>query len=287
MVLKKLKTYGELVMFSHTLFSLPFGLISMFWAADKGLPELRVFFWILVALAGARNGANALNRLVDKNIDAKNPRTAQRHMPRGVVKNYEVIIIVFICFILLTLAAYELNPLCLKLLPIALILFGIYSYTKRFTWACHVILGIACGGAPVGAWIAVKGSIGWPALVLGAVVTLWVAGFDIIYGTQDVDFDRREGLYSIPAVFGVKNALIISTLFHISAVILLIYLGFYMNMGWLYALGLCIISVLLFMEHIMVKPDNLKNVKIASYSINQTVSVVLLMFTALDIFILR
>lgn len=287
MVLKKLKTYGELVMFSHTLFSLPFGLISMFWAADKGLPELRVFFWILVALAGARNGANALNRLVDKNIDAKNPRTAQRHMPRGVVKNYEVVIIVFICFVLLTLAAYELNPLCLKLLPIALILFCIYSYTKRFTWACHVILGIACGGAPVGAWIAVKGSIGWPALVLGAVVTLWVAGFDIIYGTQDVDFDRREGLYSIPAVFGVKNALIISTLFHISAVILLIYLGFYMNMGWLYALGLCIISVLLFMEHIMVKPDNLKNVKIASYSINQTVSVVLFMFTTLDIFILR
>jgi 4-hydroxybenzoate polyprenyltransferase len=279
MVLNKIKTYGSLVMFSHTLFSLPFGLIAMFWAAG-GIPQLRVFFWILVALAGARNGANALNRLVDKKFDAKNPRTAGRHMPKGLVKSSEVIIITAVCFAMLVLAAYELNPLCVKLLPVAIFLFCIYSYTKRFTWACHIVLGIACGGAPVGAWIAVKGEIGWPSLVLGAIVTLWVAGFDIIYGSQDIEFDRKEGLHSIPAAFGLKNALLISTGFHIIAVMLLVYLYFIMNMGWMYVIGIAIVTALLFVEHYMVKPDNLVNVKIASYSINQIVSVVLLIFTA-------
>ncbi len=287
MVWKKIKTYGQLVMFSHTLFSLPFGFIAMLLAADKGLPPLRVFFWIVVALVGARNGANALNRLVDRKIDAKNPRTADRHMPRGEVKVNEVIFIVIICFGLLTLAAYMLNPLSLMLLPVALILLFLYSYTKRFTWACHIVLGIACGAAPVGAWIAVRGSIDLPALILGAVVTLYVGGFDIIYGTQDVEFDRSEGLYSIPSVFGIKNALIISAAFHVMVVGLLIILYFYMDMGVIYLIGLAISAVLLFMEHIMVKPKELKNVKIASYSINQIVSVVLLIFTTLDIFILR
>lgn len=286
MVWNKIKTYGQLVMFSHTLFSLPFGFIAMLLAADKGLPPLRVFFWIIVALVGARNGANALNRLVDRKIDARNPRTADRHMPRGEVKFNEVVLIVVICFGLLALAAYMLNPLCLMLLPAAIILLFIYSYTKRFTWACHIVLGIACGGAPVGAWIAVKGSIDLPAIILGAVVTLYVGGFDIIYGTQDVDFDRSEGLYSIPSVFGIKNALMISAAFHIAAVGLLLYVYYYMNMGVIYLIGLAICIVLLLMEHIMVKPDELKNVKIASYSINQIVSVVLLIFTTLDIFIL-
>lgn len=286
MVWKKIKTYGQLVMFSHTLFSLPFGFIAMLLAADKGLPPLRVFFWIVVALVGARNGANALNRLVDRKIDAKNPRTADRHMPKGEVRIKEVIFLVIICFGLLALAAYMLNPLCLMLLPAALILLFVYSYTKRFTWACHIILGIACGAAPVGAWIAVKGSINMPALILGGVVTLYVGGFDIIYGTQDVDFDRSEGLFSIPAVFGIKKALLISAAFHVGVVGLLIYLYFYMDMGVIYLIGLAISSALLVVEHIMVKPYDLKNVKIASYSINQIVSVVLLIFTTLDIFIL-
>ncbi|MDF2675347.1 MAG: 4-hydroxybenzoate octaprenyltransferase [Clostridiales bacterium] len=286
MVLKKIKTYGQLVMFSHTLFSLPFGFIAMLLAANKALPPLSVFFWILVALVGARNGANALNRLVDRKIDGKNPRTADRHIPKGEVKVNEVIILVALCFGLLGLAAYMLNPLCLMLLPLALILLLVYSYTKRFTWACHIVLGIACGAAPVGAWIAVRGTIDWPALVLGAVVTLYVGGFDIIYGTQDVDFDRSEGLYSMPAVFGIKNALIISAVFHLGVGGLLVHLYFYMNMGVIYLAGVFISIVLLVMEHIMVKPEDLKNVKIASYSINQIVSVVLLVFTTLDIFIL-
>lgn len=286
MVLNRLKTYGDLVMFSHTLFSVPFALISIFWAAN-GLPEFRVFFWILVALISARTCANALNRVIDRNIDARNPRTAGRHLPRGTVKVTEVLILVLICFCLLVLAAFMLNPLCVVLLPFPVFLSLIYSFTKRFTWTCHIILGLACGGAPVGAWIAVKGNIEWVSLVLGTVVTLWVAGFDIIYGAQDVEFDREEDLFSVPAVFGIRNALIVSTLFHAAAVLLLIYLGRLTVMGWPYYAGIAAAALLLLYEHLIVSPANLKNVTIASYSINQIVSMVLLIFTAADIFILR
>lgn len=284
MILDKIKTYGKLVMFSHTIFSLPFAFIAMLIAAD-GMPKLSIFLWIAVAFLGARTGANALNRLVDKDIDAKNPRTADRHMPRGAVKNLEVIGLVVASFAMLALAAFMLNPLCALLLPVAIGLFVLYSYTKRFTWACHIILGIISGGAPVGAWIAVTGKISWISLVLGAANALWVAGFDIIYGSQDVEFDRKEGLYSIPAVFGIKNALIISSLFHFGAVIILIYIYFIANMSWLYLLGLIIIGALLYKEHTMVSPENLTNVNIASYGINQIVSIVFLIFSTADIFL--
>lgn len=286
MVLQKIKTYGNLVMFSHTIFSLPFALISMLIAAD-GMPQLSVFFWIAVAFLGARTGANAVNRLIDKDIDAKNPRTADRHMPRGLVKSYEVVAITAVSFLLLALAAYMLNPLCLMLLPVAIFLFLLYSYTKRFTWTCHIVLGIISGGAPVGAWIAVTGKFAWLPFVLGAANALWVSGFDIIYGSQDVDFDRKEGLYSIPSVFGVENALLISRLFHAAAVAILVYVYFAADMSWIYLIGLVIVSWLLYKEHTMVSPTNLTNVNIASYSINQLVSIVFLLFSAADIFLAR
>ncbi len=284
MVLKKLKKYGELVMFSHTLFSLPFALIAMIWAAD-GLPSGRTIFWILIALIGARNGANALNRIVDKDIDKKNPRTANRHLPKGVVKDYEVWGIVILCFSIFILAAYELNTLCFVLSPVALFLFIIYSYTKRFTWICHIILGITCGGAPVGAWLAVTGEFALTPIVLGAVVTLWVAGFDIIYATQDIDFDRKAGLFSIPAKFGLKGALYISTLFHFIMILLLISLYFIMHTGLIYLFGIFISAILLALEHYIVSPTNEKKMKIASYHINQVVSVLIFVFTVLDMYI--
>lgn len=286
MVLSRLKTYGELVMFSHTLFSVPFGLIAMLLAA-KGLPPAWVLFWVLVALISARTAANAMNRLVDRNIDAKNPRTAGRHMPQGIVSPLEVIMLIMACLFLLVVSAIMLNPLCVILLPVPLFVFALYSFTKRFTWACHIILGMACGGAPVGAWIAVKGTINWPSLILGAIVTLWVAGFDIIYGAQDVEFDREEDLFSIPAVFGVRNALVISAVFHATAVALLVYIKFLTGLGWLYVFGVAVTACLLLYEHLIVSPDNLRNVTIASYSINQIVSTLMLVFTTADIFILR
>jgi 4-hydroxybenzoate polyprenyltransferase len=285
MVLKRLKNYGDLVMFSHTLFSLPFALISMIWAAE-GLPSAATIFWILIALIGARNGANALNRIVDKDFDKKNPRTADRHLPRGAVKNVEVLIIVIVCFLIFIIAAYMLNPLCFMLSPVALFLFIIYSYTKRFTWLCHIVLGITCGGAPVGAWLAVTGKFAIAPIILAAVVTLWIAGFDIIYATQDIEFDRKIGLYSIPAKFGLKGALYISTFFHFIMILLLISLYFIMHTGFIYLLGVLLSAILLGIEHHMVSPSNEKKMKIASYNINQVVSVLLLVFTLLDFFIL-
>jgi len=285
MVLKKLKSYGELVMFSHTLFSLPFALIGMIWAA-QGIPSGVTILWILIALIGARNGANALNRIVDKDFDKKNPRTANRHLPKGTVNNYEVWVIVLLCFSIFILAAYKLNPLCFMLSPVALFLFVIYSYTKRFTWLCHIVLGITCGGAPVGAWLAVTGKLALTPIILGAVVTLWIAGFDIIYATQDIEFDRKVGLFSIPAKFGLKGALYISSLFHFIMILLLISLYFIMHTGWIYLLGIFIGSILLVVEHYIVSPSNEKKMKIASYNINQIVSVLIFSFTMLDFFIL-
>jgi len=282
MVLKKLKSYGELVMFSHTLFSLPFALIAMIWAAD-GFPTGITIFWILIALIGARNGANALNRIVDKDIDKKNPRTANRHLPRGLVKDYEAWGIVILCFLIFILAAYNLNNLCFMLSPVALFLFIIYSYTKRFTWICHIILGITCGGAPVGAWIAVTGKFALTPIILGAVVTLWVAGFDIIYATQDIDFDRKVGLFSIPVKFGLKGALYISSIFHFIMISLLFSLYFIMHRGLIYLIGIGIGSILLLVEHYIVSPSNEKKMKVASYHINQVVSVLIFIFTVLDV----
>lgn len=286
MVLNRIKTYGELVMFSHTLFSLPFAMISMVWAAD-GLPSLSVILWILVALVGARNGANALNRWVDREIDKKNPRTANRHMPQGLVKEYEVWGIVVVCFVLFIFAAYMLNPLCFALTPVALFLFFVYSYTKRFTWVCHIVLGVACAGAPVGAWLAVTGKFAFPPLVLGAVVLLWVAGFDIIYGTQDIKFDRENGLFSIPAFFGLKGALIISTIFHIIMILLLLGLYLILDLGVIYLLGIVISAILLGIEHYIVSPSNEKKMKIASYNINQIVSVLIFVSAMADAFLYR
>ncbi len=281
MVLRRIKTYGELVMFSHTLFSLPFALIGMIWAA-QGLPSADTVFWIVIAFVGARNGANALNRWVDKDIDKKNPRTADRHLPQGVVKPYEVWGMVLFCFALFVLAAYQLNPLCLALTPAALFLFILYSYTKRFTWACHIVLGLACAGAPVGAWIAVTGRFALPPLILSAVVALWVAGFDIIYGTQDIVFDRQNGLFSIPAIFGLQRALRISRLFHFMMILLLISLYFLMALSWIYLLGIFISAVLLGIEHYMISPANAAKMKIASYNINQIVSLLIFLFVLLD-----
>ena len=206
-------------------------------------------------MIGARNGANALNRIVDKDIDIKNPRTANRHLPRGLVKNNEALGIVLLCFFIFIIAAYKLNTLCFMLSPVALFLFIIYSYTKRFTWICHIVLGITCAGAPVGAWLAVTGKFAITPIILGAIVTLWVSGFDIIYATQDIEFDRKVGLFSIPAKFGLKGALYISSLFHFVMIILLVSLYFIMHTGWIYLLGIFISAILLTFEHYIVSAN--------------------------------
>ncbi|MDB8544330.1 putative 4-hydroxybenzoate polyprenyltransferase [Turicibacter sanguinis] len=279
---KKINDYGVLVMFSHTIFSLSFALISML-LAGNGKLNFRVIFWILVAFMSARTGANALNRVIDAEIDAKNPRTATRQLPQGLMNKKEILIFVVICFAIMVFAAWQLNTICFILSPIALFLMTIYSYTKRFTWMCHLVLGITSAAAPVGAWLAVTGKISLIPLAMGAANTLWVAGFDIIYGAQDYDFDTKNGIHSIPARFGVKSALHISSVFHVLAVIFLLMVGLLApQLGIIYYGGLLINMVLFVIQHRLVKPDNLTNVKIASYSINQVISIVFLVTGLLD-----
>lgn len=281
-LVKKIHDYGTLVMFSHTVFSLSFALISML-LVSNGLPSPYTVFWILVAFMGARTGANAINRAIDAEIDARNPRTATRQLPQGLLKKKEVIAFSVVCFIVMVVAAAMLNPLCLLLSPVALFLLVIYSYTKRFTWACHLVLGITSAAAPVGAWLAVSGRITWLPLFMGAANTLWVAGFDIIYGSQDYAFDTANGIHSMAARFGVKNALRIAAVFHAITVALLVIVGLLSGqLGVIYFIGLAIISVLFVIEHRLVSPDNLNNVKVASYSINQVVSIVFLIFGVID-----
>ena len=279
---KKVNDYGVLVMFSHTIFSLSFALISML-LAGEGRLKFDVIFWILVAFLSARTGANALNRVIDAKIDAKNPRTAVRQLPQGQMNKNEILVFVVVCFAIMVFAAWKLNPICLILSPIALFLMTIYSYTKRFTWMCHLVLGVTSAAAPVGAWFAVTGEISWIPLVMGAANTVWVAGFDIIYGAQDYDFDTKNGIHSIPARFGVENALHISSAFHVLAVILLFIVGFLApQLGIIYYVGLIINVVLFIIQHKMVTPDNLTNVKVASYSINQVISIIFLITGLLD-----
>lgn len=289
-ILTRVRLYGELVMFSHSLFALPFGLMGMLLAAG-GLPQPRVFFWILIALLGARNAANAINRLIDVRYDAKNSRTAGRHLPRGLVTGFEVLGLSLLGFALLLLAAWQLNPLCLKLAPLAVLILVVYSYTKRWTWACHLILGFACGIAPTASWLAVTGSFALAPVVLTLAVMCWVAGFDIIYATQDVDFDRREGLHSIPARFGIKRALNIATGLHLMVIPLLSLVPSLLEpsgavLGTVYYLGVAAVAVLLAWEHFLVKPDDLKRerVSLAAYTSNQVIGITILTFTILDVF---
>jgi 4-hydroxybenzoate polyprenyltransferase len=281
-LIKKVHDYGILVMFSHTIFSLSFALISML-LVSKGLPSPYTMFWILVAFMGARTGANAINRVIDAKIDAKNPRTATRQLPQGLMNKKEVILFSIVCFLVMVAAAAMLNPLCLLLSPIALLLMVIYSYTKRFTWACHLVLGVTSAAAPVGAWLAVSGEITWLPLFMGAANTLWVSGFDIIYGSQDYDFDTANGIHSMAERFGVKNALHVAAAFHALAIMFLIAVGILSpQLDIIYYIGLFLIALLFIIEHRLVSPTNLTNVKVASYSINQLVSIVFLICGVID-----
>lgn len=281
-VYNKLQEYGKLVMFSHTIFSLGFAVLSML-LAGEGLPELRTLFWIMVCFLGARTGANALNRVIDAEIDARNPRTANRQIPQGEMKIKEVLIFASVCLLIMLIGAYNLNMICFLLSPIALFLLIIYSYCKRFTYLCHLVLGTTCACAPVGAWLAVTGELSLIPLIMGVANCLWVAGFDIIYGSQDYEFDTANGIHSIPARFGVKNALRISTFFHIITMIALVLIGVLSSeLGIVYAIGMLIICILLIMEHRMVSPTNLTNANIASYNVTQLISLVLLVTGVID-----
>jgi len=210
-------------------------------------------FWIVVAMVGARSAAMGFNRLVDRAMDAKNPRTANRELPKGVISPIAVKVLVLISSCVLVFAAYMLNPLCLALSPVALGIVFLYSYTKRFTWATQLFLGLALGLAPVGAWIAVTGRLDAEILLLGGAVLMWVAGFDVIYACQDAEFDRQFGVYSIPQQFGIGKALVIARVFHAISFGLMVGVGQVFGLGMLYFAGVFAVGGLLIYEHLLVR----------------------------------
>ena len=277
----KFKTYLELIRFEHTLFALPFAYGGMLMAAD-GWPGWSIFLWITVAMVGARTGAMALNRLIDQQIDAANPRTAKRHLPRGAVKPSEVLILAATGLICLALAAFNLNRLTAQLLPVAMFFLVGYSYTKRFTWLCHWWLGLTIGAATAGGWIAVTGSFEPALFALWAATAFWLAGFDILYATQDFKFDRDNGIYSVPAKFGIPTALKIAQVCHALTWGFLLLTGALHGLGWIYFVGVMLVGLVLLYEHQLVKPDDLSKVDRAFFQANVAVSLGMLLFIALD-----
>jgi 4-hydroxybenzoate polyprenyltransferase len=280
---EKIKIYLEMIKFSHTLFALPFALTGML-LAENGFPGWTKFLLILLAMVSGRTTAMLLNRVIDAEIDRKNPRTRDRAIPSGLVdKKYATLLAFFSGFMFL-LSAYLLNWLCFILAPIPLAVFVIYPYTKRFTSLSHFILGAALGMAPVGAWIAVKGVLpDLPALILGTAVLFWTAGFDILYAILDIEFDRKEGLRSVPALLDVKGALFVSRILHLLSFILLGLLYPLFELGGFYIAGLSFIALLLIYEHSLVKPGDLSRLNTAFFNVNASISIIVLVSTTLDI----
>jgi 4-hydroxybenzoate polyprenyltransferase len=282
--LRTLSTVLEMIKIEHTLFALPFAFLGMLLAAG-GWPSWRTVGWIVVAMVGARSAAMGFNRLVDRRIDAANPRTAGRALPAGRVSPQAVSLFVAASAALLVLAAWRLNPLALALSPLALAVLFLYSYTKRFTWGSHLILGLSLAGAPLGAWIAVRGDVQATPLALAGAVLLWVAGFDVLYALQDLDFDRRTGLFSVPARFGVAGALWISAALHAGTLALLALLPriYPAGLGGGYWVGWAGCLLLIAYQHWVVRPGDLSRLNAAFFTANGALSVWLFAATAVDV----
>jgi 4-hydroxybenzoate polyprenyltransferase len=271
-----------MIRIEHSVFALPFALLGAMLAA-RGLPSGRQLFWIVLAMVGARSAAMSFNRLIDRHIDARNPRTAGRALPARALTARFVVLFALASSALLVYSAWQLNPLAFYLSPAALLVLFFYSYTKRFTIWSHVVLGFCLGMAPAAAWIAVRGSLEWPVLLLTAAVTFWTAGFDILYACQDIDFDRRVGLHSIPQRWGVRRALQVSSAFHVVMVLLLAWLLWISPLGWLSVVGLALTAILLIHEHRLVKPHDLSRLNAAFFTANGWIGIALLLFVGCDL----
>jgi len=289
-VLRRARSFLELIKFEHTLFALPFAYLGMLLAA-QGLPTWHQFAWITVAMAAARTLAMSANRLADVALDARNPRTADRPLVVGTIAPSTVWGGGLVSVVVLGLAAYLLSPMAFRLLPGALILLIGYPFAKRFTVLSHFILGATDALAPLGAWAAIRNSLSGveslPAWLLFATVTLWIGGFDLIYACQDVEVDRRDGLHAIPARWGVRAALRLSAACHVLTTLLLVLVGLSAGLGWVYFVGVGIAAVLLAYEHAIVHPDDLRRVDLAFFNVNGVISLVLFAATMAAILIPR
>lgn len=281
-MLKKIKIILEMIKFEHTVFALPFAFTGAVLAA-WGLPSWRAVFWIAAAMVGARSAAMGFNRWADRGIDAANPRTKDRALPKKLVTPAQVMAFTIASSALFVFSAYKLNRLSLVLSPLALAVVFFYSFTKRFTFLSHAFLGLAIALAPMGAWIAVSGRIDPPALVLGGSVLFWLIGFDILYALQDIDFDRKAGLHSIPQQFGIRCSLWMARAAHLLTSVGLLVLFFMLPLGWLYLVGTVIAFGLLVYEHSLVSEEDLSRLDIAFFNMNGYLSVTVFLFTFLDV----
>lgn len=283
-LLGRIRTTLQMIKFEHSVFALPFALTGAVLAV-RGWPSWHQVLWIIAAMVGARSAAMTFNRIADLKFDSVNPRTRMRALPAGhLTLGFAAGFTVVACGLLL-LAAYELNPLAFRLSPLVIALLLGYSYTKRFTFLSHFVLGVCLGLSPVAAWIALRGTVSTAVLLLGAAVMFWVAGFDLIYACQDVEFDRREGLFSVPARFGIKTALWTSGILHAAMLALLVIVARMESLGWLAFAGLALVAALLAYEHGLVRPRDLSRLNAAFFNINGYVSVLFFVTWAGDVLI--
>lgn len=284
-VVQKIAQYLSLIKFSHTVFALPFAFIGFALAIfkDGHTFELRALLLMVLCMVFARSAAMAFNRWIDRRFDALNPRTATREIPAGVIKPGNALAFVVISSVLFMATTYFINPLCLYLSPVALFVILFYSYTKRFTALCHLVLGLGLSLAPIGAYLSVAGHFDLIPVLFSLLVLTWVSGFDIIYALQDESFDRSQQLYSIPVVLGTRNALQVSNVLHMASALLVLLAGYWGHFGFLYWIGAGIYISMLIYQHLLVKPDDLSKVNIAFMNTNSIASIFFAAFTILSL----
>lgn len=285
-MIKKIGIFLEMIKFEHTLFALPFAYMGALLGAFVmfgEFPSWAQIGWITAAMVGARSAAMGLNRVIDRAIDKRNPRTAGRAIPAGLLGSKEVYLFIVLSFVLLFAASSQLNVLAMQLLPIAVFFLVFYSYTKRFTWACHIFLGLTIALAPLGGWVAITGEINLTAIVFYIAIAFWTAGFDIVYACQDLEFDRKEGLHSIPSRFGLAASLWIAKGFHLITAIGLFALFFMADLSWWYFTGLVLACGILVYEHAIVSPKDMSRVNVSFFTMNGVLSVVVFCFTLIDL----
>ena len=281
-MIHKIKVLLEMIKFKHTVFALPFALMGAF-LAGRGVPGPRVFLWVVVAMAGARTCAMGFNRIADRRFDALNPRTSGRALPAGQVTLVESWLMVIFSGVVFFLACFMLNPLALTIAPFALALTLIYSLTKRFTWLCHVVLGLALAFSPLGGWVAVSGSFAGYPWLLSLGVLFWVAGFDTIYACLDADFDREAGLKSMPARFGRRAAFNLAVVFHVLAFLFFAATGYVAGLNLLYYAGIVLTGAALFYQHLVVRPGDLSRIQLSFFSMNGLIALTLFVATWLSL----